>query len=191
MRATAIVFTLGLLAAPAFAEKVDQAPVYRGDLHGFSGDPAALPRAIAAIEAQGPRVMEIRYDGAAGPGYQAVLSRDGKVEFDHAAEPASGVTVIADSSVPVWMLPWRGRAEVKAVRKTTVDLPTAVRTAEAKAGGAPAVAAGIAAGSVNTNSEVKAYNVLVREDGGGFRRIMIDANNDSVIANPGAMRPWP
>ena len=191
MRAIVIALAAGLTALPAFAQKVSQPPTYSGDLAGFSGDPGALPRAISAIEAQGPRVMEIRYDGAHGPGYAAVLARNGKVEFQRAAEPATGLTMISSATQPVWMLDWRGRAEVKAVAKAKVDLATAVRAAEGEANGAPAVAAGIAAGSVNPGSEVKAYNVLVHLPDGRFRRVMVDADSGSVIANPGALRAWP
>ena len=189
MRATVIALAAGLAALPAFAQKVNQPVTYSGNLAGFSGDPAALPRAISAIEAQGARVMEIRYDGSNGPGYVAVLARNGNVEFQRAAEPATGLTAISSSTQPTWMLDWRGRDEVKAVRKARVDLATAVRTAEGEANGAPAVAAGIAASSAG--QELKAYNVLVHMPDGVFRRVMVDADSGAPIANPGALRNWP
>jgi hypothetical protein len=179
-----------LLAAPAAAQPVGQPPSYTGDLTGFSGNPQALPRAITALEHQGAQVMEIRYDGSKGPGYAVVLARAGQVEFDRAAEPVAGVTVITSSTEPAWMLGWRGRAELKAARKAKVDLATAVRSAEKDANGA-AVAAGIAQSAANPTSDVKAYNVLVRTASGRLQRVAIDADTGARIQNPDALRKWP
>lgn len=190
MKMPALLAAAALAAGPAIAQPVSQPPRYTGDLAGFSGDPAALPRAISAIEAADGRVMEIRYDGRAAPGYDVVVVRGGRLQFVRVAEPYVGLTAIVGSSRPAWMLGWRGRREVKAVRRARVGLASAVRDAEADANHAPAVAAGIAASASNPASDVKAYNVLV-ETRSGPRRIAIDAATGDPIANPGVLRRWP
>jgi hypothetical protein len=84
------------------------------------------------------------------------------------------------------MLHWRAREDVELAEKAKVRLVDAVRTAEAAADGAPAVAAGIAASASNLENDVPAYNVVVLR-GGRTHRIAVDDQTGDTIADPRAM----
>lgn len=188
-----ILAAAGALAAPAaLAHPLAQPPDYQGDLAGFHAGPAALPRAIRAVERNGGRVMEIRYDNRDGaPGWDVVVERGGVVSSERFGEPAAGVIAWRSQSEPRWMLDWRARKEARATTRARVDLARAVTIAERANRDAPAVAAGIAQAVGDPTATIPAYNVLLLTSGGGTKRVAVDARNGRIIADPGALHGWP
>lgn len=180
------------LATPAGAQSVAMPAHPDINLAGFSGDPSALPDAVAAIEAaSGGRVVEIRYDNVSGaPGYDVVVAKGASVTFARFSKPAGGLTVLTSDARPRWMLDWVSRRNIDLARLAAVPLDKAIRTAEASRGGAPAVAAGIAATASQPTNEVHAYNVAVLTDG-AQRRVAVDSETGMVIADPRALIAWP
>jgi len=190
----ALAFATAALALPALspAQPVAQPAYAQGHLTGFGGDATAIPRAITRIERRGGRVLEIRFDSRLGhPGYDVVVARGGHVDFFRLAEPEAGLVVATGTSEPDWMLGWRSRKDVQVAKGATVSLADAVRRAEADNGGAPAVAAGIAASASNATSAVAAYNVLLMMPDRQVRRVAVDSRTGLVIADPQALRGWP
>jgi uncharacterized membrane protein YkoI len=188
--ATALGLT-ALMGVSASAQGVAQPGFYKGDLAGFHGDAKSLIQAIHAFHADsGARVVEIRFTDRNGdPGYNAVLQKNGRVDFVHVDE--TGRTVELDSaSLPDWMLKRNSKVDLKFDRKATVPLAQAISTAEAAYDGAPAVAAGIARSASNPDSDVHAYNVLL-DTGGAVRRVSIDSVTGQVISDPQALTAWP
>ena len=177
-------------SVPALAQTVAQRPYAQGDFSSFRGGPNALPDAIRAIEStNGGHVIDIRFrpDGGAA-GFDAVVTRKDEVQFIHFGD-TGGAVVLQQTSEPAWMLPWRGRMDVRLVKQAPVSLSAAVRTAEAAHPGASAIAAGIARSATNATSDVKAYNVLLLENG-TVRRVAVDSATGEVIANPGALTEY-
>lgn len=177
-------------AVPALAQTVAQRPYAQGDFSSFHGGPNALPNAIRAIEsANGGKVVDIRLHPASrAPGFDAVVARGGRAQFVHFAD-AGGAVVLTQSSEPDWMLPWRKRLDIHLVNQAPVSLTTAVKTAEAAHGDAPAIAAGIAKSAANPSSSVHAYNVLLLRDG-KVMRVAIDSMTGAIIANPSALTEY-
>jgi uncharacterized membrane protein YkoI len=188
--ATALGLT-ALMGADASAQGVAQAGFYKGDLDAFHGDDQSLIQALQAFHAgTAARVVEIRFSDKNGdPGYDAVLQKQGRVEFVHIDE--NGRSVELDSaSLPDWMLTRKSKMDLRFDRKATVPLAQAIATAEAADGGAPAVAAGIARSASNPDSDVHAYNVLL-DKGGMTKRVAIDSMTGQVISDPQALTAWP
>lgn len=179
------------MTSPALAQHVAMPPAPKLDTRGFSGDPNALPNAVAAIESGGGRVVEIRYDNQGGaPEFNVVVARGGGVSFERIARPASGAVMLVAHSEPDWMLKWRARKDLHVAHKAKVSLDQAIRTAEASRNGAPAVAAGIAVSASNPASEVHAYNVVLL-DRGAEHRVAVDTRTGAVITDPQALSPYP
>jgi hypothetical protein len=179
------------LAGGAMAQGVAQASHTQADVASWTGTPDTLIHMIDRIQATtGGKVLEIRYTTADGmPGFRAVVAEGRRTVFLRAAENGDSVT-LSEASMPDWMLRWRSRKDIAVARQASVPLDQAIRTAEAADGGAPAIAAGIAASDSNTASGVKAYNVLLAR-GGAVRRIAVDDRSGEVIADPQALAMWP
>jgi hypothetical protein len=187
----AFVAGLSLPGGAVLAQTVAQPAQPRIDFSRFNASAADLPDAVAAIEASGAKVLDIRYHELDGkPGYDVVVLRNGRVEFVRSAKAAPGFVAVAGHSEPAWMLDWRARRNVDAARKTDVALADAIRKAEMANGGAPAVAAGIAVSAANPTSVVDAYNVLLKTSA-GVQRVAIDSRTGVPIANPSALKTWP
>jgi hypothetical protein len=119
------------------------------------------------------------------PGFHAVVSKDGRIEFIHIQEHSANILQIDAASGPVWMLKWRDRSDVHFAEGASVSLSAAVLTAE-RSKNAPAVAAGIARSASNPTSEVQAYNVMLDMDGSA-RRVAVDDSSGEVISDPSAL----
>jgi uncharacterized membrane protein YkoI len=178
-------------AAPVAAQSVAMAAHPDINLAGFKGDAGTLPKAIAAIEsASGGRVVEIRYNNVAGaPGYDVVLAKGSQVSFQRISKPGAGMTELSDKTKPAWMLNWAAREDISIISTAKVSLADAVRTAEAQMSGSPAVAAGVAKSAAGANTDVKAYNVAILQNG-EERRVAVDSANGSIIADPGMLAAW-
>jgi hypothetical protein len=188
--ATALGLT-ALVGVNASAQGVAQAGYYKGDLDAFHGNAQSLIQALRAFHAgSDARVVEIRFSDRNGdPGYNAVLQKNGRVDFVHVDE--TGKSVELDSaSLPAWMLKRNSRIDLKFDRKATVPLAQAISTAEAAHDGAPAIAAGIARSASNPDSDVHAYNVLLDERG-TIQRVAVDSMTGQVISDPQALTAWP
>lgn len=178
-------------AAPAIAQSVDQPAHTNLNLAGFSGEPGALPGAIDAIEAaSGGKVVEIRFNNVGGaPGYDVVLARGSQITFERFAKPGQGLVTLSGDTKPAWMLNWTAREDVTLVRTAKVKLADAVRAAEAARNNAPAAAAGIAKSAAGADTDVKAYNVAIVQDG-RQHRVAVDSATGEVIANPQMLAAW-
>lgn len=182
------------LAVAALAQPVAQPPHLTGDIAGFSGDPNALPNAIEAIEqATGGLVTEARYTAVGGvPGYDAAVAHGGSVTLMRVAEPGGGVVALTGDTVPLWLMHWRTRQEVRYAVRAPVSLSQAVRSAEKAFDGQPAVAAGIATSAAGGGAnDVHAYNVLLLQSDGKVHRVAIDSATGQPIANPDDLANWP
>jgi len=169
------------------AQPVAQPNSIKGDISAFHGNQDTLVNAIQAAEkATGGKVMDIRFSNVNSvPAYQMVIVKGGQVQYYKIQEPLTNVIELDVSSRPVWMLNWRGKAEVHFAKQASVSLSQAIRTAE-QASYAPAVAAGIARSASNPESDVKAYTVLL-DVRGDVRSVSIDVTTGEVIADPSAL----
>jgi len=173
------------------AQQVSQPSFTNQDISAFKGDNNTLVNAIAVIEqSTGGKVIDIRYSSTNGmPGYNVVLVKGTQVQFFHIEERSKHVVELDASSKPVYMLNWRGKADVRFAQTAQVSLSTAIQAAEQSQPGAPAMAAGIARSASNPESEVHAYNVLLNR-GGSVKRVAIDSATGQVIADPSALRSF-
>jgi hypothetical protein len=192
----AILLTLALSssiggAGLALAQSVAMPPHPDINVADFSGDPKALPGAVAAIEAaSGGRVVEIRYNNVSGvPGYDVVVAKGSQVSFQRFSKPDAGLVALTGKTQPEWMLKWQARRDVDLVEKAKVPLSTAIRTAESSMSGAPAVAAGIAQSASRPDTSVHAYNVAILE-GKDLRRVAVDSDTGQTIDDPSALAGW-
>lgn len=176
------------LATLAPAQTIAQPGSINGDISAFHGDQNTLVNAIQAIEqSTGGKVLDIRFSNAKGvPAYHAVILKTGQIHFFQLAELSKKVLELDATSTPVWMLSWRGKADVHYAKVATVSLPTAIRTAQQFRNGSPAAAAGLARSVGNPDSDVQAYTVLLDERGSA-RSVSIDMSTGEVIADPSAL----
>jgi uncharacterized membrane protein YkoI len=176
-----------LSLAQSTAQSVAQSGSINGDIAAFHGDQNTLINAIQAIEqTTGGRVLDIRFSNANGvPAYHAVVLKGTQVQFFKFESPSKHIVELDASATPVWMLPWRAKADVHFAKTAAVSLTSAIRTAQQKRN-APAAAAGIARSASNPDSDVHAYTVLV-DDGGRVRSVSIDSSNGEVIEDPSAL----
>lgn len=183
---------LALSAGGVMAQTVTQPAHLQSDMAGFNGAPDSLTTMIGKIETStGGHVIEIRFSNADGrPGYRAVVTHGGQLEFMRIAAANGAAVEIGSSSVTDWMLHWRDRKAAEIAQQAKVPLADAIRTAEKSADGSPALAAGVAASATNPTTDVKAYNVLVYH-GGDVQRVAVDSDTGEVIANPQALAAWP
>jgi hypothetical protein len=191
MRVLLMAMTGVLVCNPAVSQVAQPiAPI--GDIGGFSGDRNTLPRVISSVaKASGGDVIGARYATRNGVGgFDVVISKDGQLDFIRLEGIGAQPRRIDLGSRPTWMLSWAQRAHVRIARAAKVPLETAVRTAEESERG-PAVAAGIAQGVASYETDVYAYNVLIRSGDGPVRRVAIDSDNGQVICDPGALPDWP
>jgi uncharacterized membrane protein YkoI len=183
---------LGLcLAASAYtglAQSVAQPDSIKSSISQFHGDQNTLLNALNATEqASGGKVIDIRFSYPNGkPTFHSVILKGGQVQFFKIEQLQQNVVELDASSRPVWMLNWRGKADVHFAKQATVSLSQAIRAAEQANNGAPAVAAGIARSASNPDSEVHAYTVLL-DVRGDVRSVSIDITNGEVIADPSAL----
>jgi hypothetical protein len=192
IRGALFVGLLLALAGVASAQGVAQSRYFNGDIAAFHGTPDSLINAIHKVEnLTGGRVIEIRFAEKDGmPGYHIVMVKGGEITFIRLEEQSGKVLQIDEASTPVWMLNWRGKADVHFAETAKVPLSQAILTAEQADNNAPAIAAGIARSASNPNNAVHAYNVLIDADG-TTRRFAIADSNGGVIADPGALSGWP
>jgi uncharacterized membrane protein YkoI len=158
------------------------------DFSTFAGTPTTLVQIISHVEqASGGRVLDIRFSASGGePSYVVAVDQGGQVLFERLAREDGQLSQVSAEDQPTSMLHWRARADVDLAEKAKVTLVDAITAAEDQAGGAPAVAAGIAMSASNPTNDVTAYNVLVLRDGIAHR-ISVDDQTGEVIANPRAM----
>jgi len=170
------------------AQSVAQPNSMKGDISAFHGNQNTLVNAIAAIEqSTGGKVLDIRFSNANGmPGYHAVIVKAGQVQFFHIEEVSKHIVELDASSKPVWMLSWRGKADVRAAKQATVSLSNGIRTAEQSQNGAPAMAGGIARSASNPESDVHAYTVLLNV-GGSVQSVSVDSSSGQVISDPSTL----
>lgn len=192
MRVLLAAMTAVLAASGPALSQVSQPSNPLGDINDFSGDTNTLPSVITNVaSATGGDVIEARFARRNGVGgYDVLISKGGQLDFIRLQGSGGQVQTIDLSSRPKWMLNWAQRADVRIATNAKVPLETAVRTAEQHEGG-PAVAAGIARGAANNETDVHAYNVLIALRGGGTRRVAIDSATGLVISDPGALPSWP
>jgi uncharacterized membrane protein YkoI len=179
---------LWLFASVTSAQQVSQPSVTNQDISAFHGDSNTVVNAIAVIEQSASgKVIDIRFSSTNGiPGYNVVLVKGAQVQFFHFEERSKHVVELDASSKPIYMLNWRGKADVHFAQTAQVSLSTAIQTAEQSQPGAPAMAAGIARSASNPDSEVHAYNVLLNR-GGSVKRVAIDSATGEVISDPSAL----
>jgi uncharacterized membrane protein YkoI len=182
-------FCLAASANLGLAQSVAQQDSFKSDILQFHGDQNTLVNALAATEqATGGKVIDIRFSYPnSKPTYNSVVLKPGQVQFFKIEELGHNAIELDASSRPVWMLSWRGKADVHFAGQAAVSLTQAIRTAEQAGNGAPAVAAGIARSASNPDSDVHAYTVLLNVRG-TVRSVSIDVTNGEVIADPSALR---
>ena len=188
--ALAATFSLAA-AAPAVSQSVGMRATPNLNLAGFSGDAHALPSAVATIEQlSGGRVAEIRYDNVAGvPGYDVVLVQGDHVRFQRYTKPSDKPVELTEAKTPKWMLGWQSQKNASLVQDAKVPLADAIRTAEARMKGAPAVAAGISHSAAAPTTDIHAYNVAILKDG-KQQRVAVNSESGHVISNPSALPGW-
>jgi uncharacterized membrane protein YkoI len=176
------------LANLTLAQSVAQPGSIKGDISAFHGDRDTLVKAIQATErSTGGKVLDIRFSNANGtPGYHAVVVKGAQVDFFKVEQVSNNVIELDASSRPVWMLNWRGKADVHYAKQATVSLSNAIRTAEHSQNGAPAAAAGIARSASNPDSDVHAYTVLVVASG-NVQSVSVDSSSGEVISDPSTL----
>ncbi len=159
-----LITALLTLTGVATGQGVSQGDSLKTGISGFHGNQDTLVNAINAVEqGTGGKVTEIRFSETNGlPGYHAVVSKGGRIEFLRIQQESGNVVQIDAASGPVWMLKWRNRSDVHFADNATVSLSTAVRTAERSMNGAPALAAGIARSASNPSSDVQALQCDAR-----------------------------
>lgn len=172
----------------ALAQSVAQPSYMSGDFSAFHGNSNTLVNAIALVEqSTGGKVIDIRFSSPNGmPVYNAVVVKGSQVQFFHAEELSKHVVELDASSKPVYMLNWRGKADVHFAQHAQVSLSAAIKTAEESQNGAPAMAAGIARSASNPDSDVHAYNVLLNR-AGSVKRVAVDSSTGQVISDPSAL----
>jgi uncharacterized membrane protein YkoI len=182
-----LLISLVPVANVTLAQSVAQPGSINGDISAFHGDQNTLVNAIQATEqTTGGRVLDIRFSNANGmPAYHAVVLKGTQVQFFRIESPSKHIVELDASSTPVWMLPWRAKADVHYAKAATVSLSSAIRTAQ-QSKGAPAAAAGIARSASNPDSDVHAYTVLL-DDGGRVRSVSVDSSSGEVISDPSAL----
>jgi len=180
---------LSSFADITLAQQVSQPSFTNADISAFRGNDNTLVNAIALIEqSTGGKVIDVRFSNATNgtPGYNVVIIKAAQVQFFRFEERSKHVVEFDASSKPVYMLNWRGKADVHFALQAQVSLSTAIQTAEQSQPGAPAMAAGIARSASNPDSEVHAYNVLLNRDG-RVKRVAIDSATGEVISDPSAL----
>jgi uncharacterized membrane protein YkoI len=181
---------LGVCLYPlaTIAQTIAQSGSINGDIAAFHGNQNTLVNAIQAIEqATGGKVLDIRFSNAKGvPSYHAVVLKAGQIHFFQLAELSKNVIELDATSMPVWMLSWRGKADVHYAKAATISLSNAIITAQQSRKGAPAAAAGLARSVGNAESDVQAYTVLL-DDHGSVHSVSIDMSTGEVIADPSAL----
>lgn len=183
-------------ASTALAQSVAQPDTVNGDLGAFRGDKNTLVNMLHTLEqSTGGQVIDIRFSDRGGTAvYRAVVwkgaakggAKGGDVQFYQIQAQSGKVAPIDTKDTPVWMLNWRGKADVHFARQATVSLESAIRTAEQQHNGAPAVAAGIARSASNPESDVHAYTVLLTV-GGRAKSVSVDDSTGQVIEDPRAL----
>jgi uncharacterized membrane protein YkoI len=180
-------------AAPALGQRVGVGLGGTPNLNltGFNGDVHALPDAVTTIEkSSGGRVAEIRFDNIDGvPGYDVVLVQGDHVRFQRFSRPSDKVVEFTQTKTPKWMLGWQSQRNASLVKGAKVPLADAIRTASARMGGAPAVAAGISHGASSPTTRIHAYNVAVLRNG-RQERVAVNSDSGAIITNPGALPRW-
>jgi uncharacterized membrane protein YkoI len=179
---------LSTSAGVTLAQQVSQPSFTNDDISAFHGNNNTLVNAIAVIEqSTGGKVIDVRFSNTNNmPGYNVVLVKAAQVQFFHFEERSKHVVELDASSKPIYMLNWRGKADVHFAQQAQVPLSTAIQTAEQSQPGAPAMAAGIARSASNPDSDVHAYNVLLNR-GGSVKRVAIDSATGQVISDPSAL----
>jgi uncharacterized membrane protein YkoI len=187
-----IAIALPLADPSAFSQDIAQPSAVKGDISGFHGTTQSLPDAISKIErATGGKVVEIRFSDADNmPGYHAVVAKNGQVQFMHLEAQSGRLVTVRDNTLPVWMLSWRGQAELRVAENAPVPLSEAVKTAEQADNNAPAIAAGVARSASSPANDVHAYNILM-DRGGSVQRSAVDSATNQVIADAGSLSQWP
>jgi uncharacterized membrane protein YkoI len=180
---------LSSLTNKALTQEVSQPAFTNADTSSFHGNDNTLINAIALVEkSTGGKVIDIRFSNATNgvPGYNVVIVKAAQAQFFHFEERSKNLVELNASSKPVYMLNWRGKADVHFALQTQISLPAAIQSAEQSQPGAPAMAAGIARSASNPDSEVHAYNVLLNR-GGNVKRVAIDIATGQVISDPSAL----
>jgi uncharacterized membrane protein YkoI len=176
------------LATVVAAQTIAQPGSINGDISAFRGDQNTLVNAIQAIEqSTGGKVLDIRFSNAKGvPAYHAVVLKAAQIHFFQLAELSKNVIELDATSTPVWMLNWRGKADIHYAKAAKISLSNAIMTAQQSHNGSPAAAAGLARSVGNADSEVQAYTVLL-DDRGHVRSVSVDMSTGEVIADPSAL----
>jgi hypothetical protein len=181
---------LAVSGATASAQPVAQSARMKADMSSFKGTNDTLINTITNVQqVTGGRVLEIRFTNKGGmPGFHTVVAKGKTIVYFHVAADGSNAVEISGSEKPDWMLKSPAKAQLQAAQLATVPLTDAIRTAEGKGG--PAVAAGIATSASNTSAGVKAYNVLLLQDG-QVNRVAVDDASGMIISDPSALSSWP
>ena len=105
---------LSPLASVTLAQQVSQPSFTNDDISTFHGNNNTLVNAIAVIEqSTGGKVIDIRFSNTNNmPGYNVVLVKAAQVQFFHFEERSKHVVELDASSKPIYMLNWRGKADV-------------------------------------------------------------------------------
>jgi uncharacterized membrane protein YkoI len=176
-----------LWANVTLAQSVAQPGAISGDISAFHGNQSTLVNAIQAVQqSTGGKVLDIRWSNVNGvAGYNAVVLKAAQVQFFHLEERSRHVIELDASSKPVYMLNWRGKADVSAAKQAPVSLSNAIQTAQ-QSQNSPALAAGIARSASNPESDVHAYTVLLNVNG-GVKSVSIDSSTGQIISDPSAL----
>ncbi|HMD28478.1 MAG TPA: PepSY domain-containing protein [Steroidobacteraceae bacterium] len=182
-------FCLAASANTGLAQSIAQPDSIKSDISQFHGDQNTLLNALKATEqATGGKVIDMRFSYPnSKPTFNSVVLKGSQVQFFKIEQLQQNVVELDASSRPVWMLSWRGKADVHFAKQATASLSQAIRAAQQANNGAPAVAAGIARSASNPDSEVHAYTVLL-DVRGDVHSVSIDITNGEVIADPSALR---
>ncbi len=172
----------GALLAAASLQMAAAQPAGDNRWAAVNGD--SLSAAIHNIEAQGGRVLEIRFHQSAdgGPHYDAVVAHGDQISRVTAGlRPEDQVVTFSEQVMPTWMSGFALKADQRSLRQAKIPLASAVAMADQMLGGS-AVDAGIAKPLGGDNS-VLAYNIEVIKNGVPIR-VAIDAVTGQQIADP-------